>query len=134
MNYEALLDKAISELPATIQDKDRFEIPQVMGHLQGNHTVITNFYKIAKAFSREPSHLLKYILKELAAPGKLDGQRLILGTKVASARINAKIKQYAQVYVLCADCGKPETKIVQEKGLSSLRCQACGSKHSVRLL
>lgn len=134
MNYDALLKKAQEELPETLQDKNRFEIPQVIGHIEGNRTIITNFFKIAKTLERDPDHLLKFILKELAAPGKVDKQRLILGTKIASSTLNAKIKQYTLIYVLCSECGKPDTKIIKEKRSSSLICQACGASHPVRLL
>ena len=134
MNYDNLLKKAQDELPKTVQDKGRFDLPKVIGHIQGNRTIITNFIKIAKALGREPDHLLKYILKELATPGKVEGQRLIIGTKVSASLLNAKIRQYTQVYVLCAECGKPDTKIVKEKVHSSLKCQACGAKHPIRLL
>ena len=132
MDYNALLKKGQKELPETILDKGRFDIPKVIGHIQGNRTVITNFFKIAKTLERDPQHLLKFILKELAAPGKIDRQRLIIGTKVPASQINAKIRQYTQIYVLCPECGKPDTKIIKEGELSSLRCLACGAKKLVK--
>jgi translation initiation factor 2 subunit 2 len=132
MNYQDLLKKAREELPETIKDTSRFEIPKVKGHLQGNTTVLSNFIQIAKTLGREPSHLLKYILKELASPGKLDGQRVILGSKISAKLINSKIRQYTLNYVLCSDCGKPDTKIIEEKGQTLLKCTACGNALPVR--
>jgi len=82
--------------------------------------------------AREPEHLLKFILKELATPGAIRGQRLIIGTKVSASRVNEKIRQYANEFVLCTECGKPDTKIVREGQLASLRCMACGSKKPVK--
>src|SRR3989344_260202 len=136
MNYDyiTLLKKARSELPESIMNKDRFEIPNVKGHIQGNNTIISNFLQIAKSLGRETEHFLKFILKELATPGKLDGQRLILGRKISAALINQKVKLYANSYVLCPECGKPDTVIAKEGGISMLKCTACGSTHPVRLI
>ena len=132
MNYQELLKKAREELPDTVKDTSRFEIPKVKGHIQGNNTIIINFFQIAKTLNRDPEHLLKYILKELATPGKKDSQRLILGTKVSAGMINSKLRQYTLTYVLCSECGKPDTQIISEKGASMLKCSACGIVHPIR--
>ncbi|MBW2987567.1 translation initiation factor IF-2 subunit beta [Candidatus Woesearchaeota archaeon] len=134
MSYEELLKKARQELPESVFIKERFEIPKVKGFIQGNNTIVVNFVQIAKTLGREPEHLLKFVLKEIAAPGKLDGQRLIIGSKISASLINQKIKLYANTYVLCPECGKPDTKLIKEKTVSSLKCAACGAKHPVRLI
>ena len=95
MDYEELLDIGKKQLPERVLAKERFEIPKVIGHIQGNKTVISNFSQIASTIMREPSHLLKFVLKELATPGELQGNLLIIGTKVSASRINDKIKEYA---------------------------------------
>ena len=41
-DYVTLLKKARNELPESIMNKDRFEIPNVKGHIQGNNTIISN--------------------------------------------------------------------------------------------
>ncbi|MBW2964089.1 translation initiation factor IF-2 subunit beta [Candidatus Woesearchaeota archaeon] len=134
MDYSEMLKKARGEMPDSVFESERFEIPKVKGHIQGNKTVISNFYTIADCLGREPEHLLKYILKELATPGNLTNKMLILGTKVPASRINEKVRKYATEYVLCPDCGKPDTKIITEGELTFMRCQACGSKHQVKSL
>ena len=134
MNYEALLKKAKEDLPDNVKDKDRFEIPKVVGKIQGNNTIITNFYQIAKTLERDSQHFLKYILRELATPGKVDGQRLIIGAKIPANFLNKKIKQYVLTYVICPSCGKPDTNLIIEKGSSSMKCTACGNVHPVRRL
>ena len=127
-----MLKKARGEMPESVFESERFEIPKVKGHLQGNKTVISNFFVVADILGRSPEHVLKYILKELATPGTLTRSALILGAKVPASRINDKIRKYATEYVLCTDCGKPETKIVKEGDLTFMRCQACGAKHQVK--
>jgi translation initiation factor 2 subunit 2 len=132
MDYEEMLKKARSEMPESVFESERFEVPKVTGHLQGNRTVISNFHSIADKLRRNPDHLLKYILKELATPGMLSGGSMILGTKIPASRINEKIRKYATEYVLCPVCGKPDTTIIKDGDVSYLRCQACGSKHPVK--
>ncbi len=131
-SYEAMLDEALKQLPENAVKKERFEIPKVKGFLQGNKTVITNFKDIVDMFRREMQHFLKYLLKELATPGNLDGPRLILGRKVTSSLINQKIHDYAKVYVLCATCGKPDTQIIKKDNATYLKCAACGAQHTIK--
>jgi translation initiation factor 2 subunit 2 len=132
MEYLEMLKKARAKLPEAAFEKQRFEIPNVRGHMQGNMTVVSNFRQIAIDLRRPVEHLLKYILKELAAPGDLKPKGLLIGTKVSASKINEKIKQYAHEYVLCPDCGKPDTSIVKEGEFAYIKCAACGSKHPVK--
>lgn len=132
MDYAALLKRGREQLPESVFEKERFEIPKPIGHIEGNKTIIKNFGKIAQALSRPPEHLLKFLLKELATPGKYQRNILTIGAKVSANKIANKIKQYAEIFVLCTECGKPETKIVKEGGYTQLRCQACGHKRPVR--
>jgi len=112
--------------------RERFEIPKILGHLQGNKTIISNFPQIANTLRRPQEHLLKYLLKELATPGDMKNNFLLLGAKVPASRINGKIRQYAIEFVLCVDCGKPDTKIEKEGNFSFIKCMACGTKHPIK--
>ena len=132
MEYKKLLEKAIKQLPEKVVTKDRSEIPKVVGHLQGNKTVISNFLHIADMLGRDTNHVLKFILKELATPGEIKNKEVIIGTKVSASRINQKIQQYAEEFVICKECGKPDTKLIKEGDYSFIRCQACGARHPVR--
>ncbi len=129
-----MLKKARSEMPESVFESERFEIPKVKGHLQGSKTVISNFKIVADTLGRSVEHMMKYLLKELATPGTFTRNMLVLGAKVPASRINDKIRKYASEYVLCPDCGKPDTKIGKEGDLSFMKCQACGSKHQVKSL
>jgi translation initiation factor 2 subunit 2 len=132
MSYAELLKKARKELPESVFEKERFEIPKVKGHIQGNRTIISNFAQIAATLRRPVDHLLKYTLKELATPGVMRGSNLLLGTKVPASKINEKIRQYAEEFVLCSVCGKPDTQIIKEGELSFLKCLACSTKKPVK--
>lgn len=131
--YADLLERASKSLPeVNRQASSRFEIPKVKGHLEGNKTVISNFSQIVSAFNREQDHLLKFLQRELATPAQIDGQRLILGRKLSSPLINSKIADYANTFVLCRECKKPDTKIVKEDHFKFLKCTACGAKHPIK--
>lgn len=133
-SYEKMLQKARQELPEITKGSERFTIDKVMGHLEGNKTVISNLKKIAKDLERDPEHLLKFLLRELATPGKFFGERVIFGTKIPALTINKKIKKYASEFVFCPECHKPETKLIEEKGAQFIRCNACGAKKPIKAI
>ncbi|HIJ98473.1 TPA: translation initiation factor IF-2 subunit beta [archaeon] len=131
-DYKSLLARARASLPAQTEKSERFEIPEAVGHVEGNKTIINNFNQICDVFQREPSHLLKYFQRELATPAQISGQRLILGRKITASLINIKIGQYARDFVLCSECKKPDTKLIKEDRVWVIRCTACGAKHPVK--
>lgn len=131
-SYEALLKTARKNLPEKASSGERFEIPKVRGHVQGNRTVMSNFTEIASTFRREPAQLLKYLQRELATPAVVDGPRLIMGRKLTSALINKKIEQFAKDFVLCDECGKPDTQLKKEDIVTIKICTACGARHPVK--
>tara|TARA_Y100000310_G_C20528888_1_gene737464 strand:- start:207 stop:617 length:411 start_codon:yes stop_codon:yes gene_type:complete len=131
-SYEELLKKAEEELPEIVISGERFVIDKIKGHLEGNKTVLVNLSKIAKDLGRETNHLLKYLFRELATPGKVLRGRVILGTKVSANKINKKIKKYASEFVYCSECNKPDTELKEEKEVIYLKCQACGAKKPVK--
>jgi len=131
MTYEKLLKQAYERLPDISKVKERFEIPKIRGHIQGNKTVISNFHQIAAALSRKPDHMIKYLTKELATPVAIKKNYIIFGTKIPASRINEQIEKYAEEYVLCRECGKPDTKLLKEDKYLFIRCLACGSRRSV---
>lgn len=127
-----MLEKAKAQLPETTTTKERFEIPKAIGHIQGNKTIISNFNQITSILRREPAHLLKYLQRELATPAGIDGPRLILGRKINSSLINQKIESYTQTFILCKECGKPDTQLKKEEKVLTLKCAACGAKHPIK--
>jgi translation initiation factor 2 subunit 2 len=131
-DYEKLLNQAYTEVKHLGGNGERFEVPKVEGHFEGKKTILTNFSQVAANLRRTPEHLQKFLSKELAAQGVQDKDRLILTKKISSSKINPKIEQYAKEFVLCKECGKPDTEILKEDRMSFLHCLACGAKHSIR--
>ena len=129
--YENLLTEAYSKVKPIEHSGERFEIPKIQGHIEGTKTVLTNFFQIASILRRESEHILKFLLKELATSGKIKDNRVILQRKIPSAKINDKIQQYVNEFVLCKECKKPDTEIIKQDGFSFIHCLACGAKHSI---
>ena len=132
MEYEKMLLEGIRCLPKEISKKERFEVPRVKGHIQGNTTVINNFHQIIQDLGGDKNHILKFLLKELATPGDVTKSALILRRKVSASSVNEKVQKYAKAFVICSLCGKPDTKMIKEGGIGFIRCMACGSKNPVK--
>ncbi|RME55077.1 translation initiation factor IF-2 subunit beta [Candidatus Woesearchaeota archaeon] len=132
MKYEEMLDRAFKLMPEINTKGERFEVPKAHGRIQGNTTIITNFQQMVQLFRRDSEHFLKFLQKELATPAQIDGPRLVLKRKLSPALINAKIKKYADEFVLCYTCKKPDTQIIEENGVNVLKCAACGAKHKIK--
>lgn len=127
-----MLKSGYEKLPESVKSRERFTIPKIKGHVEGNKTILSNFREIVQTVRRPQEHIIKFLLKELAAPGELRGANLILGRKVNSAEINEKVRKYVDNYVICSACGKPDTKITKENNVNFIICSACGNKEMVR--
>ena len=131
-SYENLLEQAYKKVKVIKTGGERFEIPKVEGQVSGKSTIVTNITQIANYLRRPVEHLAKFLQKELAVPGKMEGDRLVLSTKLNSAKVNEKIQQYAKAFVICSECQKPDTEIKVEKGIKFKHCLACGAKSPIR--
>lgn len=130
-DYNNLLEEAYSKIKPIESKIDRFEVPKVEGHIEGNKTIITNFKQICSYVRRDCAHMLKFLLRELASPGSVKGERLVLTRKISSSLINEKIKLYTENYVICRECKKPDTEIIKEGDFNFIHCLACGAKKPV---
>jgi len=130
--YEQMLDEAYKKIKPVETKIERFEVPKIEGHFEGTKTILTNVQQIASYLRRNINHFLKYLLRELATSGKIEGNRVVLQTKIPSSKINDKIQQYVQEFVFCKECGKPDTELVKQGVFTFVHCLACGAKHSVR--
>lgn len=131
-SYEHLLDNAYKNLKVVSSSGERFEVPKVTGQVSGKNTIITNIAAIASYIRRPIEHIAKFLMKELATPGDLEKDRLILKTKMNSARVNEKLELYVKEFVLCPECKKPDTEIITEKGVKFKHCLACNAKTPIK--
>lgn len=129
--YEEMLNDAYKKIKKPEGNGERFEIPKAEGLFEGKKTIITNFTHMASYIRRKPEHFEKFLLKQLASSGQIEGDRLVLNQKVPSAKINQKIEEYVKEFVLCKECGKPDTELIRDGRLVFIHCLACGAKHPV---
>ncbi|HVO77342.1 MAG TPA: translation initiation factor IF-2 subunit beta [Methanomassiliicoccales archaeon] len=132
-DYLSLLERAKEKLPETIEKHERFTVPEPDIFQEGKTTVIRNFGDIVDALRREPEHLVQYLLRELGTPGHVEGRRLILKAKLAPQQVTDRIMSYTETFVLCSECGRPDTHINKEGRILILECEACGAHRPVNV-
>lgn len=131
MDYESLLDRGIKQIPQRKQGDDRFSVPKAVIEKAGRRTIITNIFEITTALRRDPNQVIKFLLKELATKGEISGQRLFVLGSFSGEMINKKIELYVKQFVLCQECGKPDTKLFKEDKYIIMKCEACGARHTL---
>ena len=130
--YEALLKKAYANVTVQSESTERFTVPEAKVYIEGKTTVLENFAEIADIVRRDQDHLMKFLLGELGTAGKIDGNRAIFNGKFEQSLINGLIRSYVDDYVICSECGKPDTRLVKDDRVLLLRCDACGGHRPVR--
>ena len=109
-------------------------MPEFTSFVEGNSTIIQNFVDVATALRREPKHLMKYLSKESATLSTLSGKRLVMKGKFREKLLNERLNKYAREYVLCKECGKPDTSLVTQDNMQFMRCEACGARSPVAVI
>lgn len=130
--YEALLKKAYSSLTEPSESTERFTVPEAKVYIEGKTTILENFAEIADVVRRDRDHLMKYLLGELGTAGKIDGTRAIFNGKFEPSLVSSLIRSYVEDYVICSECGKPDTRLVKDDRFLLLRCDACGGHRPVK--
>lgn len=132
MDYKEMLKRARSQLPSEILEHKRFEVPRAHSSTIGMRTLIHNFKEVCDTLNRNPNHLLKFLSKELATAGTLQGARAMFQGRFTRQTIDRLIKRYVDEFVVCPVCKRPDTKIVKERRFQFILCEACGARSSIR--
>jgi translation initiation factor 2 subunit 2 len=130
-DYEELLKRARSQIPELTSKHERLELPRLHQSVIGMRTIIYNFKEVADALNRDPQHLLKYLTREMATAATMQEPRVIFQGKFSQDTLGRLLQRYMENFVVCPICKRPDTKIVKERRLSFLICEACGAKSSV---
>ncbi|MDP2845080.1 MAG: translation initiation factor IF-2 subunit beta [Candidatus Methanoperedens sp.] len=130
-DYLANLDRALKQLPEIKGSGERFVVPEPKLLTEGRTTVLENFAGIADKLNREPGHIFKFLLRELGTAGKIDGSRGIFQKRITSGVITELINAYVKEYVICSECGRPDTHLMKSERILTLRCDACGAHRPV---
>jgi len=129
MDYDERLDRAIEETPEIGGTSDRFDVPDPNVRQEGNASVYENFQDTVSRLGRDEDHVMKYLQNELGTSGQIDESgRARLTGEFGEDRLAAALDEYTEEYVLCDECGLPDTRIERERGVQVLRCEACGAR------
>ena len=131
-DYEALLDRAIENLPDMETTDARFVIPEPKIFIEGKTTVLDNFSNIVDVLNRDPDHLMKFLTREMGTAGKLEGGRAIFQGRFPKELIKSNIQSYVEEYVMCSECSRPDTQLVKDNRVLVLKCAACGAHRPVK--
>jgi len=132
--YNDLLKRGCSQIPEVSLKKERLELPMLYVNTVGMRTIISNFKEVAAAFDRDPQHILKFLTREMATAATFHEGRAIFQGKFRRDSFERLLNRYLESFVTCPVCKRPDTKVVKEKRLSFLVCNACGARSSIKQL
>jgi translation initiation factor 2 subunit 2 len=129
MSYDDHLDRALERSPDITGTGERFSLPTPEVRQEGNVTVYENFQTTVDRLGREADHVVKRLQNELGTSGHIDesGRARLTGS-FAADRVEDAIDTYAEEYVLCSECGLPDTRLERDRGALIVRCEACGAQ------
>lgn len=128
-SYEELLERAYKLLPEKrTSTGERFVMPKFEISITGRKTHILNFSQVCDLLGREPRLLNRYILKEIALPGAVEGHTAVIQGEVKPQLLNKLLERFVREYVICPVCGSPDTQLQKsQRGVFLMRCMACGA-------
>ena len=133
-NYDELLKRACSQMPQVSLKRERLELPRLFISTVGMRTIISNFKEVADVLDRDPQHILKFLTREMATAATFHDSRAIFQGKFQRGVFERLLQRYMESFVICPVCKRPDTKIVKEKRLAFLVCNACGARSSIKQL
>lgn len=131
-SYEDMLNAAYEGLDEPTDSGERFVVPKTRVYLEGKTTVLENFSEIAGKLNRDEAHFLKYISGELGTAAKINGTRAVFNGKFEPQQFVDIVEEYVADFVICSECGRPDTKLIKEDRVLMLLCEACGSKRPIK--
>lgn len=133
-DYGELLKRARALVPEVSLKVERMELPRLFVSMVGMRTTITNFKEVADVLDRDPQHILKFLTREMATAATYHDGRAIFQGKFPRDTFERLLSRYMEGFVTCPVCKRPDTRVLKEKRLSFLICNACGAKSSIKQL
>lgn len=129
MEYEELLSNVMKEKKTG--RSERFVPPPTNIFISGQKTLIVAD-AFAKYINRPLSHIAKYLMHELTAPGQIDANgRIVMGGKFSRRLVQDKLNSYVKEYVVCKQCGSPDTQMNKVDRNLTVTCLGCGAEYPV---
>jgi len=138
-SYNELLDRVASLIHSynpNLADSKRLKVkPPTVTRVGSRRVAWTNFAEICQGLSRQPDHIMTFVLTELGTTGSLatQGQHLVLKGRYNQKHIENLLRKYISEYVTCTMCRSANTSLIRDNAtrLYDIKCQACGASRSV---
>lgn len=117
----------------------RYKMPTVVGKIEGRgngiKTVISNISDLGLSLHRSPPEVNKFFGCELGAQTSYSEEtdRAVVNGAHTDTVLQSMIHRYIEYFVLCPQCGLPETEYKIKSDLIWHRCKACGAKEMVNM-
>ena len=131
--YKEILSRLRKTLPETVTAQSRFKVPELEVLYEGKTTVLRNFGDVTDTINREPAHLMAYLLREVGTAGNQEARRALFKGRVPLKQLEDRINNYVDLFVLCSECRRPDTKLVKDGRTLVLECEACGAHRPVKV-
>jgi len=132
-DYKEILGRLRETLPETVTAQSRFKVPELEVLYEGKTTVLRNFGDVVDAINRKPAHLMAYLLREVGTAGNQEARRALFKGRVPLKQLEGRINNYVDLFVLCSECRRPDTKLVKDGRTLVLECEACGAHRPVKV-
>ena len=132
-DYDSLLARAKEEIPEPVSTGERFTLPDLECQLEGKQTIVRNFGDVLDKINRTADEVVSRLLRELGAAGTYEDGRLALQGKHTPKTIQDRLDSYVEMYVICSECGRPDTHLVKQDRTLVLQCDACGGHRPVQV-
>jgi len=111
----------------------RYKMPKLVAKVEGRgngiKTRIVNCGEIAQALHRKPAVVTKFFGCELGAQSRWDDKEqasIVNGAFEQNILQDKLCESFLPKFVLCANCGLPETSMKVKKEVVKFECAACG--------
>jgi translation initiation factor 5 len=112
-------------------------MPAVFGKIEGRgngiKTVIPNILEVGLSLHRNPSEVNKFFGCELGSQTTYseETERAVVNGAHTDKALQDLIHRYVEIFVLCPNCGLPETEYKIKNECIFHKCAACGAKDMV---
>ncbi|KAI0168644.1 domain found in IF2B/IF5-domain-containing protein [Pestalotiopsis sp. NC0098] len=112
----------------------RYKMPRLLVKVEGKgngiKTVVVNLSTIAQSLARPGGHVIKWFGLDLGAQTNMDppDDRWIINGAHDGETLQKSLFVFIEKYVLCDDCGNPETDLTIKDDVVRKDCKACGAR------
>lgn len=106
----------------------RYQMSQINLKHETNFTLITNIEVIANELKRDVNSIMKFLGSSFGTQSKFDKKRNCgsLQGPFTIEKIQSELQKYINEFVLCLQCGLPETTFEKKQKKLYSKCSACG--------